>query len=55
MKWWRVLKVALTVGMAVGRVKEKKRIGEIVDAIDTVIAEATKSEPPPALPVQKGQ
>ena len=54
MKWWRVLKVAIAVGMKVGRVKEKARVGEIVDAIDTVIAEATKAEPP-ATPAPKGQ
>lgn len=52
MKWWRVLKVALTVGMAVGKVKEKKRVGEIVDAIDTVIAEAAKPDAP-ATPVKE--
>ena len=55
MKWWRVIKVALAVGMKVGRVKEAKRVGEIVDAIDVVIAEAAKPEPTPAMPAQKGQ
>ena len=45
MKWWRVIKAALVVGMKVGRVKEKARVGEIVDAIDAVIAEATKPDP----------
>jgi hypothetical protein len=41
-KWWRVIKVALTVGMKVGRVKEKARVGEIIDAVDTVIKEIEK-------------
>lgn len=40
MKWWRVIKVAIAVGLKVGRVKEAQRVGEIIDAIDTVIAEA---------------
>lgn len=41
-RWWQVIKVALTVGMKVGRVKEKDRVGEIVSGIDTVIEEITK-------------
>lgn len=44
-KWWKVVKVALKVGMKVGRVKEKARVGEIVDAIDAVIAEVEKPSP----------
>ena len=54
MKWWNVIKVAVTVGLKLGRVKEAKRVTEIVEGIDTVITEATKPEPP-ATPAPKGQ
>lgn len=54
MKWWNVLKVALAVGMKVGRVKEKARVQEIVDAVDVVIAEVEKTKAP-ATPATKGQ
>lgn len=52
MKWWKVIKVAIAVGMKVGRVKEQARVGEIVDAIDTVLAEAAKPDTP-ASPVKE--
>lgn len=44
MKWWRVIKVALAVGMKVGRVKEAPRVNEIIDAVDVVIAAAQQAE-----------
>lgn len=40
MNWWKVIKVALTVGLKLGRVKEAKKVTEIVAGIDEVIATA---------------
>ena len=40
MNWWNVIKVAARVGMAVGRVKEAKRVNEIIVAVDKVIKTA---------------
>ena len=54
MKWWRVVKAAVAVGLKLGRVKEAKRITEIVEGIDTVITEAQKPDTP-ATPAPKGQ
>lgn len=45
MKWWRVFKVALTVGLKLGKVKEQAKITAIVDGIDTVITAATAPDP----------
>lgn len=41
-KWWKVVKVAVKVAMKVGRVKEKARVDEFIEGIDTVIKEAEK-------------
>lgn len=40
MNWWKVVKVAVKVGLRVGRVKEAKRVEEIVAAVDEVVAAA---------------
>jgi hypothetical protein len=42
-KWWRVLKLAAKIGLKVGRVKERDRILEIGEAVETVIEAATET------------
>ncbi len=42
MNWWNVVKVAVKVGLSVGRVKEAKRVQEITDAVDVVVKAAIK-------------
>ena len=54
MRWWKVIKLAITVAVKVGRVKEKDRVTEIVDALDVVVTAATTPDTP-AAPAQKGQ
>jgi len=44
MKWWRVVKVAVKVGLAVGKVKETKKVNQIVAAVDKVIAAVEKEK-----------
>lgn len=47
MKWWRVTKTAIKVGLRLGRVKEAERITQVVDGIDKVLEAATKPDAPP--------
>lgn len=44
MNWWKVVKTAVKVGLAVGKVKEAKRVEEIVDAVDKVVKTVEKEK-----------
>lgn len=44
MNWWKVIKTAVKVAVSVGKVKEAKRVDEIVDAVDKVVRAVEKEK-----------